>query len=78
MICPECGGKTFVRDSRPVYDGSIITRRRECRECSTRFTTCELWHDAVPEVSVIANIMPGVYRSILPVVVEGAGVKAPR
>ena len=42
MRCPYCKSKnTDVIDSREVLDGKSIRRRRECRECSKRFTTYE-------------------------------------
>ena len=41
MNCPFCGHTdSKVVDSRPTEDGSI-RRRRECLECSRRFTTYE-------------------------------------
>ncbi len=41
MKCPFCGHTdSKVVDSRPTEDGSI-RRRRECLECSRRFTTYE-------------------------------------
>ena len=41
MKCPFCGNTdSKVVDSRPTEDGSI-RRRRECLECSRRFTTYE-------------------------------------
>lgn len=42
MHCPRCqhnGSK--VIDSRPADDGRAIRRRRECENCSFRFTTFE-------------------------------------
>lgn len=39
MKCPYCDGSSKVIDSRPMPDG--IRRRRECEECSRRFTTHE-------------------------------------
>jgi transcriptional regulator NrdR family protein len=39
MNCPICGGKTKTIDVRHV--GYTTRRRRECVECSTRFTTKE-------------------------------------
>jgi transcriptional repressor NrdR len=40
MKCPYCGGDDFrVLDSRDVNDG--VRRRRQCLECSSRFTTYE-------------------------------------
>ena len=42
MKCPSCGfAESKVVDSRPSDDGSSIRRRRECLECSYRFTTYE-------------------------------------
>ena len=42
MKCPFCGKEnTRVIDSRPAEDGSSIRRRRQCDECSKRFTTYE-------------------------------------
>ncbi|UFT97997.1 transcriptional regulator NrdR [Radiobacillus kanasensis] len=42
MRCPNCHYKsTKVLDSRPIEDGKSIRRRRECEDCSFRFTTFE-------------------------------------
>lgn len=42
MKCPFCGDlDNKVIDSRVSKDGSVIRRRRECIECSRRFTTYE-------------------------------------
>lgn len=42
MICPACSNDaTEVRDSRPVSEGAVIRRRRQCPTCSYRFTTFE-------------------------------------
>ncbi|MCJ7830513.1 MAG: transcriptional regulator NrdR [Desulfobacterales bacterium] len=42
MKCPFCGETLDkVIDSRSSKDGSVIRRRRECIECSRRFTTYE-------------------------------------
>ena len=42
MKCPFCGNEnTRVIDSRPAEDYSSIRRRRQCDECSKRFTTYE-------------------------------------
>jgi len=42
MKCPFCGKEnTRVIDSRPADDNSSIRRRRQCDECSKRFTTYE-------------------------------------
>ncbi len=51
MICPFC---TFddnkVIDSRLSKDGYVIRRRRECLECSGRFTTYERIEEVFPLV----------------------------
>jgi transcriptional repressor NrdR len=40
--CPNClAADTRVVDSRPAEEGSAIRRRRECTQCSYRFTTFE-------------------------------------
>lgn len=40
--CPDCGFESsHVVDSRPSEEGVSIRRRRECEECSFRFTTYE-------------------------------------
>ena len=42
MLCPVCGApNTRVIDSRPAESGQAIRRRRECEDCSHRFTTYE-------------------------------------
>ncbi len=42
MKCPFCKSyNTKVVDSRPAEDGGAVRRRRECLECSERFTTYE-------------------------------------
>ena len=42
MRCPRCGHvESKVIDSRTLRDGEAIRRRRECEDCSLRFTTYE-------------------------------------
>jgi transcriptional repressor NrdR len=42
MLCPRCNeSSTRVIDSRDLEGGGTIRRRRECEECSYRFTTYE-------------------------------------
>jgi transcriptional repressor NrdR len=42
MKCPFCGDtNNKVIDSRLSKDGNVIRRRRECIDCSRRFTTYE-------------------------------------
>ncbi|THF75481.1 transcriptional regulator NrdR [Cohnella fermenti] len=43
MKCPFCDyNGTKVLDSRPANDNKSIRRRRECEQCSRRFTTFEM------------------------------------
>ena len=43
MKCPFCGfEESKVIDSRPTDEGQRIRRRRECLQCSKRFTTYEI------------------------------------
>ena len=42
MLCPRCNESgTRVIDSRDLEGGGTIRRRRECEQCSHRFTTYE-------------------------------------
>lgn len=42
MKCPHCSHpEDHVIDSRPVENGNVIRRRRECLSCTRRFTTYE-------------------------------------
>ncbi len=42
MDCPSCGNeRTRVIDTGTSTDGTSVRRRRECRQCSFRFTTYE-------------------------------------
>ena len=47
MKCPACGHQSSrVVDSRPGPDGVEIRRRRECDDCTHRFTTYERIEDS--------------------------------
>jgi transcriptional regulator NrdR family protein len=41
FVCPHCGARTLVLDSRR-RDDETFRRRRECTECNLRFTTAEV------------------------------------
>ena len=42
MKCPKCGfDEVKVIDSRNSKDGYSVRRRRECGNCTNRFTTLE-------------------------------------
>ncbi|HHT20698.1 MAG TPA: transcriptional repressor NrdR [Tissierellia bacterium] len=46
MRCPFCGAEELkVIDSRPNLENNTIRRRRECMDCSSRFTTYERIED---------------------------------
>ena len=52
MKCPYCGySESKVIDSRPTDEGERIRRRRECLNCTKRFTTYEVI-ETVPVVVV--------------------------
>jgi len=49
--CPFCNNlDSKVVDSRPDKGGSAIRRRRECEQCSKRFTTYERIEEMLPQV----------------------------
>ena len=51
MRCPFCQMEdTKVIDSRLNNEGEGVRRRRECLQCSERFTTQELLEAAIPSV----------------------------
>ncbi len=51
MQCPRCdSAKTRVVDSREGVDGRSVRRRRECEQCSFRFTTFERIEESLPMV----------------------------
>ena len=42
MKCPHCHHQdTRVVDSRPIEDGALLRRRRQCDHCGARFSTHE-------------------------------------
>ncbi len=51
MKCPFCNNlDSKVVDSRPDKGGSTIRRRRECEQCTKRFTTHERIEEMLPQV----------------------------
>ncbi len=51
MYCPFCNhNDTRVIDSRLAAEGRQVRRRRECQECSERFTTFETAELLMPHV----------------------------
>ena len=50
MKCPFCSSlESKVIDSRPTDDGHVIRRRRECINCTLRFTT----YEKIEEIPII-------------------------
>jgi transcriptional regulator NrdR family protein len=41
MLC-ECGGETYIVDSRSVNEFTAVKRRRKCKVCLERFNTLEI------------------------------------
>ena len=51
MYCPFCGAEdTKVIDSRLVFDGEQVRRRRQCLTCEERFNTYERAELVMPRV----------------------------
>ena len=51
MRCPFCNAEeTKVIDSRLANEGDAVRRRRECLNCSERFTTYELAELVMPRI----------------------------
>lgn len=51
MHCPFCGATdTKVIDSRLVADGHQVRRRRQCLDCSERYTTFETAELVMPRI----------------------------
>ena len=51
MRCPFCGhGETQVLETRVSDDGDVLRRRRQCPECTKRFTTYERAELSMPAV----------------------------
>lgn len=51
MRCPFCSAEdTRVVDSREADDGGAVRRRRECADCSERFTTYEYAELKMPQI----------------------------
>ncbi len=73
MKCPFCSAEnTRVIDSRPAEDSNSIRRRRQCDQCSKRFTTYEkvetiplvvIKKENVREAYDRSKIEAGVFRS---------------
>lgn len=42
MLCPVCGGKSWVKSVKTDREMNEVRRRRECVKCGCRFWTMEL------------------------------------
>ena len=78
MRCPYCSDESNrVIDSRLGKDGNEIRRRRECLECSRRFTTRERIEEVIPKVVKRDERREDFQRSKLLNAVEKACEKRP-
>ena len=41
MNCPDCGGDTYVINSRISPEGNVVNRSRQCKRCDKRTYTVE-------------------------------------
>jgi transcriptional repressor NrdR len=61
MRCPFCSSdNTRVLESRAIDDGAAIRRRRECAECSKRFTSYERL-EQLPIIVIKSNLNKEVF-----------------
>lgn len=49
LLCPVCGGKTEVTDSRS--DCESVRRKRKCMDCGYKFNTVEIDEDLYKKIS---------------------------
>jgi transcriptional regulator NrdR family protein len=66
MECPNCG-KTHdkVIDSRLAKDGITVRRRRQCLDCSERFTTYEATEGGLLPFLILKNTRQGARPMLL-------------
>lgn len=65
MECIKCGNKkTYVKNSRPTYEDTII-RRRVCSKCGNDFRTYEL-----SEADILDYVIPQYQSTIMDVKVR--------
>lgn len=78
MRCPYCADENSkVIDSRLARDGAEIRRRRECVECTRRFTTRERVDDVMPKVAKRDERREEFQRKKLVVAIQKACEKRP-
>lgn len=78
MRCPYCADENSrVIDSRLARDGAEIRRRRECVECTRRFTTRERVDDVMPKVAKRDERREDFHREKLVIAIQKACEKRP-
>ena len=70
MLCPKCGGKTMVIDSRMYQDERGVRRRRYCPKCEERFTTHEMTDDMA-----MRHVIPSMQAAIIGAIGSVLGYK---
>jgi transcriptional repressor NrdR len=76
--CPYCADENSrVIDSRLARDGAEIRRRRECVECTRRFTTRERVDDVMPKVAKRDERREDFRREKLVIAIQKACEKRP-
>jgi transcriptional repressor NrdR len=76
--CPFCGDEANrVIDTRLARDGEEIRRRRECEECTRRFTTRERVEQLIPKIIKRDERREEYQRAKLARSIERACVKRP-
>ena len=78
MRCPYCGNEdNRVVDTRLAREGEEIRRRRECEECTRRFTTRERLETVTPRIIKKDERREEYDRGKLLLGIENACVKRP-
>lgn len=64
FVCPNCGGKTTVTDSRAgrtsiALSGSVVRRRRKClnSECGFRMSTYEIGETSARHLMRVSKLL---------------------
>jgi hypothetical protein len=72
--CPDCGWtSSSVIDSREIPAG--VRRRRECDNCATRYSTCEIMRDRFDEVVNGYNRVSGLIASAESIMLEASELR---
>lgn len=73
MYCPDCGGKTVTKDSRPRDNGTY--RRLSCISCGKRFSTIEIPIDVLDQLTNTEQQVKLRINDILKTMAERAIIK---